>query len=180
LALNKGKRRLFLALWPDENVRRQLFAVLSRGGHLMSIDGSPVNHENLHMTLLFLGDVHAGEAINLITSLDNVVFAPFDMAIDRWGYFHKPGILWLGATENPDELNQLYKQIKRIVARYLNGVSNNQFKPHISLLRNAKSLPQVNDFEAIDWHVNSFVLVESKLRPDGVEYTVLQEWHSEI
>ena len=130
------------------------------------------------MTLLFLGDVHENDIVNLVTSLDNVSFLPFMLKIDRWGFFHKPGILWLGSTEKPDELTQLYKQIKKIVVKHLNGVSNNDFKPHISLLRNAKSLPQVNDFEAIDWFVDSFALVESKLQPEGVEYAVLNEWNS--
>ena len=170
------KKRLFLALWPDDDVRKQLTTVLKSAGHSILNDGTPVKSENLHMTLLFLGDVSASESVNLLASLDSVSFQPFNMRVDQWGHFHKPGILWLGLSENPDELKGLYKQIKKIVLKHLNGVSTNDFKPHISLLRNAKSLPQVNDFEAIDWYVNSFALVESKLHSDGVEYAVLKEW----
>ena len=171
------KKRLFLALWPDDDVRRQLSTVLEGAGHPMLSGGTPVRHENLHMTLLFLGDVSSREAENLKTSLDSISFKPFTVTINQWGHFHKPGILWLGLLEKPDELKVLYKQIKKNVLKHLRGVSNNDFKPHISLLRNAKTLPQVNDFEAIDWHVNSFVLVESKLFSEGVVYTVLNEWH---
>ena len=131
------------------------------------------------MTLLFLGDVPSSESENLKIALDNISFKPFTMTINQWGHFHKPGILWLGLSEKPDELKALYKQIKKSVLKHLRGVSNNDFKPHISLLRNAKTLPQVNDFQAIDWHVNSFVLVESKLLPEGVVYTVLNEWNAQ-
>lgn len=130
------------------------------------------------MTLLFLGDVYEKDALNLITALDSISFSPFQLTINRWGHFHKPGILWLGSTQNPEALNQLFKQIKCCITKYLNGVSIKSFKPHITLLRNAKTLPQVNDFEQIDWLVDSFVLVESKLRPVGVEYSVLHEWEA--
>ena len=176
MRVNKVKKRLFLALWPDDDVRNQLTTALKGAGHSILSSGAPVKPENLHMTLLFLGDVSSSESVNLMTSLDSVSFQPFGMRVNQWGHFHKPGILWLGLSENPDALKGLYKQIKKIVMKHLKGVSNNDFKPHISLLRNVKSLPQVNDFEVIDWHVNSFALVESKLHSDGVEYTVLKEW----
>jgi len=33
-----------------------------------------------------------------------------------------------------------------------------------------------HDFEAIEWPIESFALVESIMRPEGVEYKVLHEW----
>ena len=172
---NKNKKRLFLALWPDDAIRQQLNRVLPDTG-IQLLDGSPVRSDNLHMTLLFLGDVQNSDAQNLITSLDSVSFTPFTLSVNRWGHFHKPGILWLGVSDEPYELQQLYKQIKVIVIKHLNGVTSKSFKPHITLIRNAKTLPQVTDFEEIEWFVDSFALVESKLRSEGVEYTVLQQW----
>lgn len=172
----KGKKRLFLALWPDDEVREQLNAVLKKVGHLDS--GASVNRDNLHMTLLFLGDVYEKDALNLITALDGISFLPFVLTINRWGHFHRPGILWLGATQNPEALNQLFKQIKGCITKYLNGVPIKSFKPHITLLRNSRTLPQVDDFEQIDWLIDSFVLVESKLKAEGVEYKVLKQWNT--
>lgn len=173
---NKGKKRLFLALWPDDPVRQQLNSILGKLNEQSFNGSSAVSQENLHMTLLFLGDVHESEMVDLISSLENISVLPFTLSIDRWGHFHKPGILWLGITEIPDQLNQLFKQIKAIVAKHIKGVPLKKFKPHITMLRKAKSLPQVHDFEPIEWQINSFVLVESILRSEGVEYKVLQEW----
>ena len=119
----KTKKRLFLALWPDAHVRRQLNSILQNTDSLLLSSGSPVKVDNLHMTLLFLGDVSHADAQNLITSLDNVSFYPFTLAIDRWGHFSKPGILWLGTAEVPSELNHLYKQLKTLVPKYVKGVS---------------------------------------------------------
>ena len=68
------KKRLFLALWPDDDVRNQLSAVLKSAGHPILSGGTPVKPENLHMTLLFLGDVSESESVNLVASLDNVSF----------------------------------------------------------------------------------------------------------
>ena len=172
----KTKKRLFLALWPDEAVRQKLSALLQNSDSLLLASGSPVKAENLHLTLLFLGDVSHADTINLVTALDSVSLNPFTLSVNRWGHFAKPGILWLGVTEIPDALKQLYKQLQILVPKTVKGVSTKDFKPHITIIRNINYLPEVIDFKSIKWEINGFSLVESKLRPEGVEYTVLHQW----
>lgn len=176
MATSKKTKRLFLALWPDESVRAQLNNVLQNTDSLLLSSGAPVNTENLHMTLLFLGDVSHANALNLVTALESVSLNPFTLSVNRWGHFAKPGILWLGVTEVPKELKQLYKQLQILVPKTVKGISIKDFKPHITLIRNINYLPQVIDFDEIKWKVNGFSLVESRLYPEGVVYTVLESW----
>ncbi len=50
-----GSRRLFLALWPDQGVRKLLEDLQKESGAQAS--GRPVNVDNLRITLKFLGSV---------------------------------------------------------------------------------------------------------------------------
>jgi 2'-5' RNA ligase len=52
---------------------------------------------------------------------------------------------------------------------------NRPYKPHITLARHARYLPNIN-FEPIVWRAESFCLVESCSEPSGVNYKVRQQW----
>ena len=49
------------------------------------------------------------------------------------------------------------------------------YKPHITLARHAKYLPDIN-FEPIVWRAELFCLVESCSESGGVSYKVRQQW----
>ena len=134
-----GSKRLFLALWPDPATRNRLAATqksLARNHRLRH--AKPVSTENIHLTLHFLGDVAEARIAQLETCLTNVRATPFCLNIDRWGYFPKAGVCWIGATNTPDELVLLLEQTAACVANAIENYRQPRFTPHITLFRKAR------------------------------------------
>ena len=136
----------------------------------------PVRKENLHLTLLFLGDTGSEEKFS---ELRRISFSPFTMTTTEIKLFpeRKPRLIWLELEESK-ELNDLYNKITRVFE------VKEKLKTHITLARIKWLLPQdyrvvseeiglADPFEA-DFTVNRFNLYNSELRPDGPVYRVAE------
>lgn len=170
------RRRLFLALWPDDITRKKLADVqkqLSRNERLKS--ARPVAVANLHITSHFLGAVTEEVHTQLEELLYGVKAQPCTLVIDRWGYFPRAKVLWLGGKSS-EALNDLVEQTKACIQQCVDGYEQNRFVPHITVFRKARHPLEVDDFHPIEWSIDRFALVESITHPEGPEYRVLKEW----
>lgn len=175
--MTSGAKRLFLALWPDPAVRKRLAVTqnsLARNPRLH--DAKPVRTENFHLTLHFLGDVTEASITKLEFCLANVHATPFYLTIDRWGYFPKARICWVGATTVPEALSSLLEQTAVCAAGAVENYRQPRFTPHITLFRKARHPLKIEPPDHYEWKLDRFALVASLTRPEGVEYTVLREW----
>ena len=172
-----GSKRLFLALWPDPAARSRLTATQQSFAHDPGLQhAKPVSTQNIHLTLHFLGDVAEASIAQLESCLANVRAAPFSLNIDHWGYFPRPRVCWIGATQTPEALTSLLEQTAACVAGVVEGYRHRDFKAHITLFRKARHPLKIEAFDAWEWNVDRFVLVASQTRPEGAEYTVVREW----
>lgn len=169
-------QRLFFALLPDGAVRerlRQLQKNLDQAG------GRPVPEENLHLTLLFLGNVEAGKVDAVGDIAAGIEGEPFDLVLDTLGGFRQDNarILWLGPSESLPELTALHQSLRRQVEKIGLRVGAGTYRPHVTLIRKAnlqKKLPEDLN-PCIRWAVRSCALIASELRPSGSRYKVLAE-----
>jgi 2'-5' RNA ligase len=171
------RRRLFLALWPDDITRRKLADIqkeLARNERLKT--AKPVAVENLHITTHFLGAVTEEVQTGLEELLYEVKAQACTLVIDRWGYFPRAKVLWLGAGAAPEALNDLVEQTQTCIQQCVDGYEQKRFVPHITVFRKARHPMEVDDFHPIEWSIDRFALVESVTHPEGPEYTVLKEW----
>ncbi len=165
-------RRLFLAFWPNEQQLEKL--------HELQCDyvgrGREVLPENFHVTLLFLGNISYDMTDCFVQDLQDISTQPFHMKLDRLGYFDKTKIFWVGPTRVPQELESLYKSVRNY-AQYC-GISklSKRYVPHVSLLRNSEIPISNRDFAPIEWEVEEFCLVESRLDKDGARYNTLDSF----
>ena len=165
-------RRLFLAFWPNEQQLEKL--------HELQCDyvgwGREVLPENFHVTLLFLGNISYDVTDCFVQHLHDISVQPFRMKLDRLGYFDKTKIFWVGPTNVPQELESLYKSVRNC-AQYC-GISklSKRYVPHVSLLRNSEIPISNPDFVPIEWQVDEFHLVESRLDKDGARYYTLDSF----
>ena len=65
--------------------------------------------QNLHMTLVFVGEVPSNSVATLppVGRAAAATVAPFVLTLDRIGAFHRQGIAWAGASSPPDALVRL-------------------------------------------------------------------------
>ncbi|MCK5639549.1 MAG: RNA 2',3'-cyclic phosphodiesterase [Gammaproteobacteria bacterium] len=167
------KRRLFLALWPDDILRRRLHRLAeqeSRSG------GRQVILENFHMTLAFLGGLDETQQVSVEEKLNTIQGQSFDLTLDQLADWAGPRVRWLGCSRIPDELTELVRQIRRGLPACGVEVEKRPFQPHVTLLRKVNFDYNVRTIEPLSWHVNSFVLAESVSMPEGVRYPILKRW----
>lgn len=164
--------RLFFALWPDDETRLNL-ACLSRS--LTANGYRPVPPQNLHVTLVFLGQVDAATECLIKHSAASIVAQPFALTFDRLSYWPKPKVLCLTSTHTPDKLAMLVAALIDEAASCGLKTDTRLYQPHITLVRPAQNLPDI-DFEPLLWQAEAFCLMESCSTPDGVCYKVRQQW----
>ena len=171
-----SSQRLFFALLPDEVVREQLRRLqkdLSQAG------GRAVPAENLHLTLLFLGDVPTEKIEAVRDTAADVAGCRFDLMLDTFGSFKQRNtrVLWLGPSEQPPELGTLHQSLCQKIGDIGLHVRNETYRPHVTLIRKAdprKRVPERPD-RSISWTGRRCALIASELLPTGSRYRVLVE-----
>lgn len=177
MAEKQRRRRLFLALWPDDITRKKLADIQKKFGNNERLKTArPVVAANLHITMHFLGAVTEDVHAQLETMLCGVRAQACTLVIDRWGYFPRAKVLWLGAGAAPGALTDLVEQSQTCIQACVDGYEQKRFVPHITLFRKARHPMEVDDFNPIEWDIDRFALVESVTHPEGPEYRVLKEW----
>jgi RNA 2',3'-cyclic 3'-phosphodiesterase len=167
-------RRVFFALWPDDEAMSHLSALAQdltvRGG------GRVMRPESLHLTLAFVGAV-AADRVPLLEEIAGAVRAQcFELSLDRLGFWPQGGILWAGCRQPPAPLRRLAGELAtnlRAAGFAIDARSGTDLVPHVTLARRARcaSLPRLGT--PITWQAGEFALVESQLHPSAASYKTL-------
>ncbi|TMJ20897.1 MAG: RNA 2',3'-cyclic phosphodiesterase [Alphaproteobacteria bacterium] len=172
--------RLFVAIRPPRPILDRLLALI--GG----VAGARwQNEEQLHLTLRFIGEVDRHMAQDVHAALGGVHHPPFDMALNGLGTFDRRGepvTLWAGVSPQ-EPFKTLHKKVDQALARV--GVEPDQraYVPHITLARLGRGAGPVGGLlEASGgvttpaFPVTDFLLIESRLTPDGAVYTEVERY----
>ena len=173
--------RLFVGLSFTNKIRQRL-------SHLASgLDNVRwVQPENYHLTLRFIGDVSAQDAVDLDLILGAIDSEPFNLQFCGLGYFGKaerPRSIWVDIAPN-EALLRLRGKVERGLINSGFGAEGRKFKPHVTLVRfrsqnprNFSSYFRANGaFSTAPFLVSSFTLFESSLGHGGSNYVVLNEY----
>ncbi|QPK61897.1 RNA 2',3'-cyclic phosphodiesterase [Methylomonas sp. LL1] len=164
-------KRLFFALWPDQNTRQQCGKII----RMTRSQGKPVAVHNLHVTLVFLGGVDESTQIAVTQAASAIIVQPMHLIFNRLSYWKKPAVVCLTAEQFEPVLSSLVEQLTAAAVRNRIEVDPRPYAPHVTLLRKARALPET-EFTPIDWQADGFCLVESYSTPAGVEYRVIERW----
>lgn len=170
------RRRVFFALWPDETALERLDQA---GRQLHALGGGRrMRRETLHITLAFIGEVPADRIERLRQAAERVVAPVFALRLDRLECWRHKRIAWVGCSEPPLELLTLVGQLFEGLAEVGLPLESAEFTAHLTLLRNVHCgrCAPLPELQPINWPVTEFVLVESKLAPDGAHYSVIDRW----
>jgi 2'-5' RNA ligase len=175
--------RLFVALEIPEPVRRE---VARRVAGLR--DRLPrarwVDTGNLHLTLLFLGQVDDAKVPVLAAALREAFakHSPLELRLANGGTF-PPGrparVAWVG-METPGDLEALQADVSAAAVEVIGFEPEERpFHPHVTLARCDPSWPRdaADKFKAAfpgtigqPWIAEHGILMESKLSPRGAQY----------
>jgi 2'-5' RNA ligase len=170
--------RVFFALEFDPDMVMRLADWRDRQ---FSGSGRPVPPANLHITLAFIGEIQARSLDALCSDVDDwcARAAPRggSLRLDQTGYWHRPGIYWLGPSHWPDSLQRLADGLRSISARAGGKRERKRFQPHVTLFRGCQVAPPAPAVPPrIDFTYSAFCLFESRKGRQGVSYQPVHHW----
>lgn len=139
--------RAFIAIDLPSPIREKLEQeTKSLKNHLLNLPIRWVPTENIHLTLIFLGDVSETN-VDMIAEIINThgrQQSRFEMSIGSLGVFPNtshPRVLWVG-VEAPEELKVFRGKIASEITRLGYKIDDREYSPHLTLgrvSRNASS-----------------------------------------
>jgi 2'-5' RNA ligase len=175
-ASGKDGRRLFFALWPSDEFRDALVSAT----RMLAQDsgGRVIPPENLHVTLLFLGQVSQARFDAVQQAADVCVNAPaFELSFDRAEVWGRANLLCLTTSSSiPSAATVLAEKLRHALRDELSETSEHDFRPHITLARDLPRRRRPDSIPSLLMKVNDFALVESRPGPSSSQYSVVRRW----
>jgi 2'-5' RNA ligase len=121
----------------DQQILSRITSILSS---LQSLGGDlkPVERENIHLTLKFLGNVSASKLSEVKSSLQKLIFSAFTAEIKGAGAFpnlNHMNVIWVGVNEGWSQVEQIYEQVEELLSGLGFQRENRPFSPHITIAR---------------------------------------------
>lgn len=166
-------KRLFFALWPDQQTRKKIDAVNQQ---IVLPGVRKLRPANLHNTLLYLGNLDTKIQKAIVEEASKIQLPAFTFALDGLQYWKIPKVLCLTAAQHPLAMLALVDQLVAIAQDYpMIYLHDRAYQAHVTLMRKAKTECPLT-IEPIKWQANDFVLVESVSTPTGIRYDILERW----
>ncbi len=178
--------RSFIALdISDEEIINRLAGIAS----MLNLRGvKPVERENLHITLRFLGEISEIVVQEVISALRKVRYKQFFIRISSLGAFpslSKPRVIWAGIKEGFSELIELHELIEYELKNIGLKLEREDFHPHVTLARvkESSSMKEVLkilennlELEFGSFMAKDFSLKQSILTPRGPIYKDIERF----
>lgn len=183
-----ARTRTFVAVPLADEIRGRLVALRREVSRSLS-DMKWTEAENLHVTMVFLGEVDDREIPQVCrltqAAVDTAGLTAFPLCIGGLGCFphsRRPRVLWAGVAEGRDQLMRLHTGLEEQLAEMGYRQENRPFAPHVTLGRTRSDGP-VRELAALliaksDWQAGRQIADEihvmgSVLRSQGPCYTLV-------
>jgi len=192
--------RVFIAINLPPQIREKLYATRDQ---FPDLPCRWTKKENLHLTLVFLGSVGDQDITQICQSCQDIASkqAPFNLELNLVCYgppkkfpprppkfldlkFWRPRMVWAIGRKSP-ELAKLKNDLEKSLFENVQAQDNDNygFSPHITLGRlktwqlkqmEKEEIPEINEEISLSFPVESIEVMESELKKQGPEYSVLQ------
>jgi len=163
--------RLFIAINFNNDTRSRLVALRDelRGKSEHGYFSTP---ENLHLTLVFLGECDTGQTAAVKKATDAVGFNPFNAAIERVGRFkHSGGDIWWAGLREDKPLMALQNELSNNLRAAGFVLETRKYSPHVTLGREVLTNAAPWKIDAFGETVYTIDLMESKRIGGKLIYT---------
>jgi len=166
-------RRLFFALWPDNRQRESLRDPISSVAK--SVEGRHVDRRDWHITLAFIGPFPENRVPILHEKAAEIDVEPFRLSLDRMEFWPRAKVAVITAPVVPPEMQRLVDQLSAMLAKVGIQPEERRFRPHITVVRNARTFAteRLVRRATVEW--SSFELIESTSGPGGATYVPLKQ-----
>jgi 2'-5' RNA ligase len=189
--LSENQVRSFISI--DLEDQRTLSRIASILSSLQALGGDlkPVEGENIHLTLKFLGNVSITRLDEVKSSFKQLTFPSFSAEIKGAGAFPNlkhMNVIWVGVDEGWSQVEQIYEQVEKLLSTLGFKRENRPFSPHITIARVrsgrkrdeiANFLQHLGDESFGTITVDKVRLKQSVLSSSGPKYSTLLEVPSE-
>lgn len=185
--MNK-RHRIFIAINLPNDIKKYLAGFEKK---LSEIPAKWAPAENLHITLVFLGDLTDQELGQVCMAVKEVSLNhdSFNINLNKIGYGpvdkSLPRYIWVGG-EKSIELSQLKKDLENAFLEVVNFTKDNKsFSPHITLARvntwqwrtiEPEERQEVNETIDLFFTVESIEIMESELGRGGPKYQIIESF----
>lgn len=182
--------RSFLAFELPPDIKE----ILSRVSEEMRgfpVDVRWVPTDNIHLTMVFLGNIPEDNITRIEQSVSNVCkeAGAFSVRLSGVGVFpnrRRPSVLWAGLDGEIERMGELRDALQKALAPLGIKEETRGFAPHLTLGRFKKGPPRreqverlLSEYESLSSPVctmDKLKLFRSQLRPGGAVYTELKTW----
>jgi len=165
--------RLFIAINFPEAIKSAMAKVRDSIKDA-ALRGNFTFDENLHLTLVFLGECDERQANTVKSVMSETMFPEFTLMLDKAGYFKRDNgnTWWIGLKENKS-LSGLQADLTRRLQQKGFIMENRKFIPHVTVgrevkLRSGFVQPEVSQ---VDFNVTSIELMKSERINGKLTYT---------
>jgi 2'-5' RNA ligase len=181
-AVRKQTARVFFAIWPDNKTQKQLGSLVEQLQLEALCGGRKTKLQNVHLTLVFLGEVDTDRLPALCQVADEIRESgarAFDFRIEEIGYWKHNQIIYLAPRQVPAELSYLVSRLKDGVSAAGFPVEHRPYAPHLTLMRNARcqTVPELQ--QPVTWRAREWLLVKSEQTSGGSAYAPVGRWSLE-
>jgi 2'-5' RNA ligase len=138
--------------------------------------GRMMQASNIHLTLVFIGNVPARRVEDLLVLAGGIATPQFELTIDAVEYWRHNRIVWVGPRMCPDALRLLAEALADALRGADFRIEERPYAPHITLLRDARRAPVMRTAPNIHWHLTEFALVQSSHRDRVLAYEPIRRW----
>lgn len=179
--------RSFIAFDLNNETMLQRFKEVQDNLVKTGADLKPVEPQNIHITMRFLGDIRSTMVDSVHEAMKKVAFTAFNCEIRGIGVFpdlRYPRVVWAGIRKGANELRNVFEQLEPNLRQLGFRPDSKGFSPHLTLARvktgrnKAELAHCVQDLVDYDFGVvkaDCLRLKKSVLTPKGPIYSTLKE-----
>ena len=150
-----------------------------------------VKAENIHLTMVFLGNVKAEEIEGIEEEVRDVCpgYGSFDIALKGMGCFpnrRRPRVLWVGLDGDIERMSHFRDDLQRALKAFGIKEEKRPFNPHLTFgrFRSTRKMGSrleelLSEYAALESPaetLSELYLFKSDLKQGGAVYTKLESW----
>lgn len=162
--------RIFIAIRFTEAFKASILDV-QEGLKEQGVRGNFTRPENLHLTLVFIGETDRIDDIK--TAVASVRFDPFVITTGQLGCFNgRSRVLWMG-IQGKEKMKTLALRLRKALDERGINYSHGPFQPHITLVRQPTETPLDIEVEDACMTIRDIVIMKSERINGRLVYTII-------